>query len=115
MSITTATSEVLLSENFAIFFVVRMFSHTASSSSSNVSRFKPLGSDETDVGGVVGVGGLTEAFTPEMREKMVRLEKENQILRRRVESAESAPQDAGIVLLERGCPFFMTTITVCIS
>lgn len=73
------------------FFLVKMFS----SSTSGGSRFKPLGSDEPDIGGVVSVGGLTEAFTPEMREKMVRLEKENQILRRRVESAESAPQDAG--------------------
>lgn len=73
-----------------------MFSGSTSSSSSSGSRFKPLGgSDAPDIGGVVGVGGLTEAYTPEMREKMVRLEKENQILRRRVESAESAPQDAG--------------------
>ncbi len=31
-----------------------------------------------------------EAFTPEMKEKMYKLEKENQILHRRVENAESA-------------------------
>lgn len=35
-------------------------------------------------------GGLVEAFTPELREKMVRLEKQNQLLWKRVESAESA-------------------------
>ena len=35
-------------------------------------------------------GGLVEAFTPELKEKMVRLEKQNQLLWKRVESAESA-------------------------
>lgn len=42
----------------------------------------------------LGLGGVIEAFTPEMREKVVKLEKENQILRRRLDSAnaaESAP------------------------
>lgn len=49
-------------------------------------------------GGGGGVGGLMEAFTPDMREKMVRLEKENQILRRRVETAESATQEGSTVI-----------------
>lgn len=43
--------------------------------------------------GILG-SGLVEAFTPEMREKMVRLEKENQLLWRRVETAESTPSRA---------------------
>ena len=46
-------------------------------------------------GGVGGMGGLVEAFTPEMREKMVKLEKQNQILQRRVDAAESASREAG--------------------
>ena len=44
---------------------------------------------EPDLGGL----GLVEAYTPERRENMVRLEKENEILRKRLESAESAPQE----------------------
>ena len=47
--------------------------------------------NEPDVGEEEGVGGVVEAFTPELREKMVRLEKENQILRKRLDSAESSP------------------------
>ena len=38
--------------------------------------------------------GLNEAYTPELREKMARLEKENEILKRRVDSgvAESVSE-----------------------
>lgn len=35
--------------------------------------------------------GLMEAYTPELREKMVRLEKENEILKRRLETESEAP------------------------
>ena len=42
--------------------------------------------DQPDLG---DVGGLHEAFTPELREKMVKLEKENEILRRRLESGST--------------------------
>lgn len=51
------------------------------------------GFNEPDLG---GGRGLVEAFTPEMKEKMMRLEKQNQILRKRVENAESAtPVESG--------------------
>ena len=57
--------------------------------------------DTPDIGGH-GLG-LMEAFTPELREKMVRLEKENQIMRKRLETeAEAvapvpgAPKDEGL-------------------
>ena len=43
-----------------------------------------------------------EAFTPALREKMMRLEKENQILRRRVETAESASSEPGMHRKYRG-------------
>lgn len=46
--------------------------------------------DQPDLGGGVSVGGglgLNEAFTPELREKMVKLEKENEILKRRLENS----------------------------
>ena len=46
------------------------------------SSFEP-----PDLGGGVGGLGLEEAFTPEMREKMARLEKENEIMRRRLDSS----------------------------
>ena len=52
---------------------------------------------EPDLGDIGGVCGLTEAYTPELREKMVRLDKENQILRKRLESVESAPLEGGCV------------------
>ena len=39
--------------------------------------------DHPDLGG--GGLGWAEAFTPELREKMVRLEKENEILKQRLE------------------------------
>ena len=58
----------------------------------------PVSIDQPDFGGesLEGVsGGVVEAFTPELREKMVRMEKEVQILRRRVETAESAAQEGG--------------------
>ncbi len=42
--------------------------------------------DQPDFGGVAGGLGLQEAFTPELKEKMVKLEKENEILKRRLES-----------------------------
>lgn len=42
--------------------------------------------DQPDLGGGVGGLGLEEAFTPELKEKMVRLEKENEIMRRRLDS-----------------------------
>ena len=42
--------------------------------------------DQPDIGGGVGGLGLEEAFTPELKEKMVRLEKENEIMRRRLDS-----------------------------
>ncbi len=62
----------------------------ASSSSKSKHVADPLGSfSEPDLGGVSGGVGLVEAYTPELREKMVRLEKENQILRRRLENSES--------------------------
>lgn len=54
------------------------------------------GTNEPDLG-LGGGEGLVEAFTPTLREKMVRLEKENQILRRRVETAESAPSESGTI------------------
>ena len=38
---------------------------------------------------------FNEVFTPEMREKMVRLEKENEILRRRVAESDSSSQERG--------------------
>ena len=42
--------------------------------------------------------GLEEAYTPELREKMARLEKENEIMRRRLDS--NAPEAASPVLGE---------------
>ena len=42
--------------------------------------------DQPDLGGGVSGLGLEEAFTPELKEKMVRLEKENEIMRRRLDS-----------------------------
>lgn len=61
----------------------------------------PTAFDSPDAG--VGVaGGVLEAFTPEMREKMVKLEKENQILHRRVDAAESAPQGGVSGVVEEG-------------
>ena len=50
---------------------------------------------EPDVGGTLGTG-LEEAYTPELREKMVRLEKANQILRRRLDSTESHNEGIGM-------------------
>ena len=44
--------------------------------------------DQPDIGGSFG---LMEAFTPELRERMARLEKENEILHRRLESDMEAP------------------------
>lgn len=59
---------------------------------------------EPDFGGEVvgGAGGVVEAFTPELREKMMRMEKEIQILRRRVEAAESAAQEGGVCIYDFG-------------
>ena len=52
---------------------------------------EPMGSfSEPDLGGVAGGVGLVEAYTPELREKMVKLEKENQILRRRLDSSDTS-------------------------
>ena len=46
---------------------------------------------------------LHEVFTPEMREKMVRLEKENEILRRRLaEPGDSSGVEGGGVVTVRG-------------
>lgn len=45
--------------------------------------------DQQDLGGGVGGLGLEEAFTPELKEKMIRLEKENEIMRRRLDSSLS--------------------------
>ena len=45
--------------------------------------------DQPDLGGGVGGLGLEEAFTPELKEKMIRLEKENEIMRRRLDSSLS--------------------------
>ena len=53
--------------------------------------------DHADLG-----SALNEAFTPEMREKMVRLEKENEILRRRLES------EGGV------CVCVCVCVTVCV-
>ena len=47
--------------------------------------------DQPDYGGVAGGLGLQEAFTPEMREKMVKLNKENEILKRRLETETESP------------------------
>ncbi len=53
------------------------------------------GLDSPDAGG--HSLGLLEAFTPELREKMVRLEKENQILLRRIErEVEATPTIPGV-------------------
>ena len=50
--------------------------------------FETSGSfDQPDLGSGVGGLGLEEAFTPELREKMARLEKENEIMRRRLDSS----------------------------
>lgn len=68
---------------------------------SPTSFSEPDGGSGGGGGGVGGMGGLMEAFTPEMREKMVKLEKENQILQRRVDAAESASQEA-VVSVEGG-------------
>ena len=43
--------------------------------------------DQPDAGSF----GLLEAFTPELREKMARLEKENEILHRRLETEAESP------------------------
>ena len=49
--------------------------------------FESSGSfDHPDFEGGAGGLGLEEAFTPEKREKMARLEKENEIMRRRLET-----------------------------
>ncbi len=54
----------------------------------------PTGLDSPDMGGH-GIG-LLEAFTPELREKMARLDKENQILRKRLErDVETMPSVPG--------------------
>ena len=45
--------------------------------------------DQPDLGGGVSGLGLEEAYTPELREKMARLEKENEIMRRRLETSTS--------------------------
>ncbi len=42
--------------------------------------------DQPELGGGVGGLGLEEAYTPELKEKMIRLEKENEIMRRRLDS-----------------------------
>ncbi len=47
--------------------------------------------DEPDLGGVAGGLGLQEAFTPEMRERMVTLNKENEILKKRLETETESP------------------------
>ena len=46
--------------------------------------------DNPDLG-----SSLNEVFTPEMREKMVRLEKENEILRRRLAEGGPSPVEVG--------------------
>lgn len=53
-------------------------------SEASVKHETPSSVDHPDFG---DVGGLQEVFTPELKEKMVKLEKENQILRRRLESS----------------------------
>ena len=76
---------------------VRMFSSATKPLESPTTSF-----NEPDMGGA-GVG-VVEAFTPEMREKMVRMEKEIQILRRRVETAESAsPEGGDIIIIATTC------------
>ena len=50
--------------------------------------FESSGSfEQPDLGHGVSGLGLEEAFTPELREKMARLEKENEIMRRRLDSS----------------------------
>ena len=54
-------------------------------------------------GGRLG-GGLVEAFTPELKEKMVRLEKQKQLLWKRVEDAESVPEEGEVCDLRNLLP-----------
>ena len=53
--------------------------------------------DQSDLGGGVGGLGLEEAFTPELKEKMVRLEKENEIMRRRLDGNLSESVEPSIL------------------
>ena len=60
--------------------------------------------DQPDLGGVAGGLGLEEAFTPELREKMTKLEKENEILKRRLDSSMAETESPlGTVLASVQC------------
>ena len=56
----------------------------------NMEPPTPGSLDHPDIG-----ASLNEVFTPEMREKMVRLEKENEILQRRLAESDTVTREGG--------------------